>query len=170
MNKVSVVIDHQTISYWKYEVINELYKDGLLNTLYITDNQQINPSVVLKRFSCSSLAQVTISELFTNTRRLLLKKGVQLVGELLWRSENPVNFEYEDNIYYFSDGKSKHKFEESFLLKNPEELRSITYLTKRNKNKYMVVNGCWTEEAKFSKGRTISNNLSSLKFLSLIHI
>ena len=165
MNKVSVVIDHQTISYWKYEVINELYKDGLLNTLYITDNQPINPSVVLKRFSCSSLAQVTISELFTNTRRLLLKKGVQLVGELLWLSENPVNFEYEDNIYYFSDGKSKHKFEESFLLKNPEELRSITYLTKRNKNKYMVVNGCWTEEAKFSKGRTISNNLSSLKFL-----
>ena len=49
MNKVSVVIDHQTISYWKYEVINELYKDGLLNTLYITDNQPINPSVVLKK-------------------------------------------------------------------------------------------------------------------------
>ena len=165
MNKLSVVVDHQTLSYWKYEIINKLHEDGLLNTLYITDNYSINPRVILQRFSCISLSQVSISEFFTNTKRHFLNKGVQLVGELLWLSENPVNFEHADNIYYFSNGKGEHKFEENFLLKDSEELTSITYLTKKNKNKHLVVNGCWTEEAKFSKGKTISNNLSALKFL-----
>jgi hypothetical protein len=165
MNKVSVVIDHQTVSYWKYEIINRLHEDGLLNNLYITENHSIDPRVILRRFSCSSLAQITVSELFTNIKRLFLNKGVQLVGELLWLSENPVNFQYADNIYYFSDSKGEHKFEKNFLLKGSEELKSITYLTKKNKNKRLVVNGCWTEEAKFSKSKTISNNLSSLKFL-----
>ena len=55
--------------------------------------------------------------------------------------------------------------QKNFLVKNPEELKSITYLTKKNKNKRLIINGCWTEEAKFSKSKTISNNLSSLKFL-----
>ena len=105
MNKVSVVIDHQTVSYWKYEIINRLHEDGLLNNLYITENHSIDPRVILRRFSCSSLAQITVSELFTNIKRLFLNKGVQLVGELLWLSENPVNFQYADNIYYFSDSK-----------------------------------------------------------------
>ena len=163
MNKVSVVIDHQTVSYWKYEVINRLHEDGLLNNLYITENHSIDPRVILRRFLCSSLAQVTISELFTNIKRLFLNKGVQLVGELLWLSENPVNFQYADNIYYFSNSESEHKFEKNFLLKGSEELKSITYLTKKNKNKLLVVNGCWTEEAKFSK-KTI------LDFIDLVDV
>ena len=37
MNKISVVIDNQTISYWKYEIILTLYKNGLLETIYVTE-------------------------------------------------------------------------------------------------------------------------------------
>ena len=44
MNKVSVVVDHQTISYWKYEVILTLYKKGLLKTIYLTDRSSKNIS------------------------------------------------------------------------------------------------------------------------------
>ena len=165
MNKVSVVIDSEKISNWKYQVINKLSEEDLLNAIYVTGDNSINPKVILKRFLCSSLAQVTISEFFTNTNRLSLNKGVQLIGDLIWLSENSIDFEYEENIYYFSNSKSKHKFEKNFLIKNSKEIMSITYLTKKNKSKSLIVNGCWTEEAKFSKNKTITNNLSSLKFL-----
>jgi hypothetical protein len=36
MNKVSVVIDSETISYWKYEIILTLHSKGLLDTLFIS--------------------------------------------------------------------------------------------------------------------------------------
>ena len=165
MKKVSVVIDSEKISNWKFQIINKLSKDSLLNTIYITGNTPINPRLTLRRFLCSSLAQVTISEFFENTKRLSLNKGVQLIGDLVWLSENPIEFEYEQNIYYFSDSKSNHKFEKTFLLRNSEELNSITYLTKKNKSTCLIVNGCWTEEAKFSNSKSISNNLSTLRFL-----
>ena len=47
MNKVSVVIDQQTISYWKYEVIQTLYKKDLLETIYITDKSSKNFKLAL---------------------------------------------------------------------------------------------------------------------------
>ena len=101
MNKVSVVIDHQTISYWKYEVILTLYKKGLLKTIYLTDKSSKNIRLALKRIVCNSLSRITISEYFSDIKRLSLKTGTKPEGDLVWLSEGLIEFEYIDNIFYF---------------------------------------------------------------------
>ena len=165
MNKVSVVIDHQTISYWKYEIILTLYKKGLLETIYITDKSSKDFRLALKRIVCTSLSRITISEYFVSIKRLSLKTGAKPTGDLVWLSEGVIDFEYVDNIFYFCNEIKKQKFESSLFLRENLKFKSITYLAKKNKNKVVIVNGCWTEEAKFSDNKTVSNNLSSLQFL-----
>ena len=165
MNKASVVIDHQTISYWKYEVILALYKKGLLETIYITGESSKNFKLALKRVVCSSLSLITISEYFNDIKRISLKTGAKPIGDLIWLSENLINFEYADNIFYFCNEMKKQKVESSLFSKENLRFKSITYLAKKNKDKVLIVNGCWTEEAKFSDNKTVSNNLSSLQYL-----
>ena len=165
MNKVSVVIDHQTISYWKYEIILTLYKKGLLETIYLTDKSSKNFRLALKRIVCTSLSRITISEYFGSIKRISLKTGAKPTGDLVWLSEGLIDFEYVNNIFYFCNEMKKQKFESSLFLRENLKFKSITYLAKKNKNKVVIVNGCWTEEAKFSDNKTVSNNLSSLQFL-----
>ena len=38
MNKTSVVIDGHTVSYWKYQLIDKLYKENNLNKIYLTNH------------------------------------------------------------------------------------------------------------------------------------
>jgi hypothetical protein len=58
----------------------------------------------------------------------------------------------------------EQKFESSLFSRENLKFKSITYLAKKNKNKVVIVNGCWTEEAKFSDNKTVSNNLSHYNF------
>ena len=39
MNKTSVVIDGHTVSYWKYQLIDKLYKENNLKKIYITNHK-----------------------------------------------------------------------------------------------------------------------------------
>lgn len=165
MNKISVVIDNQTISYWKYEIILTLYKNGLLGTIYVTEKSSKSFRLAFKRIVCTSLSRITISEYFGDIKRLSLKTGAKPTGDLVWLSEGLINFEYIDNIFYFCNEIKKQKFESSLFSKENLRFKSITYLAKKNKNKVVIVNGCWTEEAKFSDNKTVSNNLSSLQYL-----
>ena len=165
MNKVSVVIDSETISYWKYEIILTLHNKGLLDTLFISDKVQRKIKLSIKRILCSSLSLITISEYFDDIKRVSLKTGAKPTGDLIWLSEGRVDFEYINNIYYFCNDVKDQKFESDLFLKENFKFKSMTYLAKKNKNKVVIVNGSWTEEAKFSDNKTVSNNLSSLKFL-----
>jgi hypothetical protein len=165
MNKLSVVVDHQTISYWKYEIILTLYKKGLLETIYITDKSSKDFRLALKRIVCTSLSRITISEYFSSIKRISLKTGAKPTGDLVWLSESLIDFEYVDNIFYFCNEIKEQKFESSLFLRENLKFKSITYFARKNKNKVVIVNGCWTEEAKFSDNKTISNNLASLQFL-----
>ena len=165
MNKVSVVIDQQTISYWKYEVIQTLYKKDLLETIYITDKSSKNFKLALKRTTCTGLSRITISECFNDIKRHSLKTGAKPIGDLVWLSESLIDFEYVNNIFYFCNEIKNQKFESALFSRENSNFKSITYLARKNKNKVVIVNGCWTEEAKFSDSKTISNNLFSLQFL-----
>ena len=165
MNKLSVVVDHQTISYWKYEIILTLYKKGLLETIYITDKSSKDFRLALKRIVCTSLSRITISEYFSSIKRISLKTGAKPTGDLVWLSESLIDFEYVDNIFYFCNEIKEQKFESSLFSRENLKFKSITYFARKNKNKVVIVNGCWTEEAKFSDNKTISNNLASLQFL-----
>jgi hypothetical protein len=99
MNKISVVIDNQTISYWKYEIILTLYKNGLLGTIYVTEKSSKSFRLAFKRIVCTSLSRITISEYFGDIKRLSLKTGAKPTGDLVWLSEGLINFEYIDNIF-----------------------------------------------------------------------
>ena len=99
MNKVSVVIDQQTISYWKYEVIQTLYKKNLLETIYLTDKSSKNFKLTLKRTTCTGLSRITISEYFNDIKRHSLKTGAKPIGDLVWLSESLIDFEYVNNIF-----------------------------------------------------------------------
>ena len=50
MNKTSVVIDGHTVSYWKYQLIDKLYKENNLKKIYITNHKNFYPTFSLFGF------------------------------------------------------------------------------------------------------------------------
>ena len=165
MNKTSVVIDGHTVSHWKYQLIDKLYKENNLKNIYLTNHNNFTLTFSVNRVLIKNLFKITISELFEEIDRIPIIENSQYSGDLIWLSETPIDFTYNENIYYFSNESSDQKFEKSYYIKNLKDHKFITYLTLRTKNINKIVNVSWTEEAKFSESKTISKHLESLKFL-----
>ena len=165
MNKTSVVIDGHTVSYWKYQLIDKLYKENNLNKIYLTNHKNFYPTFTFVRFLCKNLFKINISELFEEIERISIIENSQYSGNLIWLSEMPIDFTYSDNIFYFSNENSDQKFEKSYYARDFDKFKFITYLTQRSKSTNKIINVSWTEEAKFSESRSISKHLESLRFL-----
>ena len=165
MNKTSVVIDEHTVSYWKYKLIDKLYKENNLNKIYIKNNKNFYRVFSFVRFLCKNLFKINISELFEEIERISIIENSQYSGSLIWLSETPIDFTYSDNIFYFSNENSDQRFEKSYYERDFDNFKFITYLTQRNRSTNKIINFSWTEEAKFSESKSISKHLESLKFL-----
>ena len=87
MNKTSVVIDGHTVSYWKYQLIDKLYKENNLKKIYITNHKNFYPAFSLVRFFCKNLFKINISELFEEIERISIIENSQYSGSLIWLSE-----------------------------------------------------------------------------------
>ena len=87
MNKTSVVIDGHTVSYWKYQLIDKLYKENNLKKIYITNHKSFNRAFSLVRFLCKNLFKINISELFEEIERISIIENSQYSGSLIWLSE-----------------------------------------------------------------------------------
>ena len=166
MNKTSVVIDGHTVSYWKYHLIDKLYKENNLKKIYITNHKNFYPTFSSVRFFCKNLFKINISELFEEIERISIIENSQYSGSLIWLSEMHIDFTYSDNIFYFSNENSDQKFEKSYYARDFDKFKFITYLTQRSKSTNKIINVSWTEEAKFSESKSTSKHLE----LSLIHI
>ena len=115
MNKTSVVIDGHTVSYWKYQLIDKLYKENNLKKIYITNHENFSFLLFsLNRIVCKNLFKINISELFEEIERISIIENSQYSGSLIWLSEIPIDFTYSDNIFYFSNENSDQKFEKSY--------------------------------------------------------
>ncbi len=165
MNKTSVVIDRYTVSYWKYQLIDKLYKENNLDKIYLTNHKNFYPAFTFVRFLCKNLFKINISEMFEEIDRVSIIENSQYSGSLIWLSETPIGFTYSDNIFYFSNENSDQRFEKSYYERDFDKFKFITYLTQRNKSINKIINVSWTEEAKFNESKSISKHLESLKFL-----
>ena len=87
MNKTSVVIDGHTVSYWKYQLIDKLYKENNLKLIYITNHKNFYPTFSSVRFFCKNLFKINISELFEEIERISIIENSQFSGSLIWLSE-----------------------------------------------------------------------------------
>ena len=134
MNKTSVVIDGHTVSYWKYQLIDKLYKENNLNKIYITNHKNFYRAFSFVRFLCKSLFKINISELFEEIERISIIENSQYSGSLIWLSERPIGFTYSDNIFYFSNENSDQRFEKSYYERDFDNFKFITYLTQRSKS------------------------------------
>ena len=103
MNKYSVVIDSETISYWKFLLISKLYDEQKIDCFYIVNKKQSSLSLSIKRFTCKGLSLVTTSELFDEVPKIYVSQTSQFSGDLVWLSEEKINFEYNNDIYFFAD-------------------------------------------------------------------
>ena len=103
--------------------------------------------------------------MFEEIERVSIIENSQYSGSLIWLSETPIGFTYNDNIFYFSNENSDQRFEKSYYERNFDKFKFITYLTQRNKSINKIINVSWTEEAKFNESKSISKHLESLKFL-----
>ena len=76
MNKTSVVIDGHTVSYWKYQLIDKLYKENNLKKIYITNHKNFYPTFSFVRFFCKNLLTAATKhaiELFMSLAPLPIK-------------------------------------------------------------------------------------------------
>ena len=165
MNKYSVVIDSETISYWKFLLISKLLNEQKIISFYILNKKQNSLNLSIKRFTCKGLSLITTSEIFDEVPKIYVSQTSQFDGDLIWLSEEKINFEYNNDIYFFADTEGNQKTEYSII--NATELEAITTtnLYKINKSTVIKINSAWTESAKFSKNKTITMHLSSLRYL-----
>ncbi len=165
MNKYSVVIDSETISYWKFLLISKLYDEQKIDCFYILNKKQSSLSLSIKRFTCKGLSLITTSELFDEVPKIYVSQTSQFSGDLVWLSEEKINFEYNNDIYFFADTDGSQKTEYSLVNATEPEVITATNLYKIKKNTTTKINSAWTESAKFSKNKTITMHLSSLRYL-----
>ena len=165
MNKYSVVIDSETISYWKFLLISKLYDEQKIDCFYILNKKQSSLSLSIKRFTCKGLSLITTSELFDEVPKIYVSQTSQFSGDLVWLSEEKINFEYNNDIYFFADTDGSQKTEYSLVNATEPEVITATNLYKIKKNTTTKINSAWTESAKFSKNKTITLHLSSLRYL-----
>ena len=165
MNKYSVVIDSETISYWKFLLISKLYDEQKIDCFYILNKKQSSLSLSIKRFACKGLSLITTSELFDEVPKIYVSQTSQFSGDLVWLSEEKINFEYNNDIYFFADTDGSQKTEYSLVNATEPEVITATNLYKIKKNTTTKINSAWTESAKFSKNKTITMHLSSLRYL-----
>ena len=164
MNKYSVVIDSETIGYWKFLLISKLYDEQKIDCFYILNNKQSFLSLSIKRFTCKGLSLITTSELFEEVPKIYVSQKSQFSGDLVWLSEEKITFEYNNDIYFFADTNGSQKTEHSLINATGPEVITSTNLYKINKSTVTKINSVWTESAKFSKNRTITMHLSSLRY------
>jgi len=165
MDKYSVVIDNETISYWKFLLISKLYDEQKIDCFYILNKKQNSLRLSFKRFACKGLSLITTSEIFYEVPKIYISETSQFNGNLIWLSEEKINFEYNNDLYFFADTSGNQKTEFSIIDATDLEAVTATYLYKVKKSTSTKINSSWTESAKFSKNKTITMHLSSLRYL-----
>ena len=72
MNKTSVVIDRHTVSYWKYQLIDKLYKELVLQQKYLKREDTRNA----KKSNQLLLRLLTLLEQEMKNNEIKSKKGL----------------------------------------------------------------------------------------------
>ena len=135
MNKYSVVIDSETISYWKFLLISKLYDEQKIDCFYIVNKKQSSLSLSIKRFTCKGLSLITTSELFGEVPKIYVSQTSQFSGDLVWLSEEKINFEYNNDIYFFADTDGSQKLSIHWLMLQSQKL-SLLQTCIRSKKHY----------------------------------
>ena len=138
MNKTSVVIDGHTVSHWKYQLIDKLYKENNLKNIYLTNHNNFTLTFSVNRVLIKNLFKITISELFEEIDRIPIIENSQYSGDLIWLSETPIDFTYNETIYYFSNESSDQKFEKSYYAK--KHFRQMTFKAVEDCNSFELRN------------------------------
>ena len=66
---------------------------------------------------------ITTSEIFDEIPKIYVSQTSQFDGDLIWLSEEKINFEYSNDIYFFADAVGNQKTEYSII--NATELEGI---------------------------------------------
>ena len=75
------------------------------------------------------MSLITTSELFGEVPKIYVSQTSQFSGDLVWLSEEKINFEYNNDIYFFADTDGNQKTEYSLLMLQSQKLSLLqTYI------------------------------------------
>ena len=167
MDTISIVVDSEVLSKWKYNFISSVSKSVNINEIIVLGNKNIKSfKGAILTFLTRNLSNLSLVGKFVSIPRNHTPNLFRITGNLIWLSDSPIPKNYENTIYFIGNCEGKNYSRYSYLDKhNKLNYGNFSLLIKKQKNFLEILSYSYTEMIGYNPVKTIDQHLGSLEYL-----
>ena len=168
MNNISIVVDSEVLSKWKYDFISRLNKNSEIKEIIIWKKTNgTSYKEVLYKFLTYNLTNLSLVGKFNSIPRNYTSDFFGISGDLIWLSDSPLPIDYQDTIYFVGNCEGKNYSLKNYLSQNSKRnYGNFSVLIKKQKNIFKILSYSYTELIGYNPIKTINQHLGSLQYLT----
>ncbi len=168
MDNISIVVDSEVLSKWKYDFIYRLSKSSEINEIIVwKKTSRASYKSFIYKFFTYNLSNLSLVGKFSSIPRNYTSNFFGINGNLLWLSELSLPKDYQDTIYFVGNCEGKNYSLNSYLSKNNKRnYGNFSMLIKKQRNILQILSYSYTELIGYNPIKTINQHLGSLQYLT----
>ena len=168
MNTVSIVIDSEVLSKWKFDLISRICKViDVKEFIILGKKSKTTFKGILLTFLTQNLSSLSLVGKFSSLPRIHDSDLFRASGDIIWLSDSSLPINYSGSIYFVGNCEGKNYSKLNYLSKhNKKNYGNFSLLMKKQKNVYEILSYSYTEMIGYNPIRTINQHLGSLSFLT----
>ena len=168
MDNISIVVDSEVLSKWKYDFIYRLSKSSEINEIIVwKKTSRASYKNFIYKFFTYNLSNLSLVGKFSSIPRNYTSNFFGINGNLLWLSELSLPKDYQDTIYFVGNCEGKNYSLNSYLSKNNKRnYGNFSMLIKKQRNILQILSYSYTELIGYNPIKTINQHLGSLQYLT----
>ena len=167
MNTVSIVIDSEVLSKWKFDLISRICKViDVKEFIILGKKSKTTFKGILLTFLTQNLSSLSLVGKFSSLPRVHDSDLFRASGDIIWLSDSSLPINYSGSIYFVGNCEGKNYSKLNYLSKHSKKnYGNFSLLMKKQKNVYEILSYSYTEMIGYNPIRTINQHLGSLSFL-----
>jgi len=168
MDTISIVVDSEVLSKWKFDFIIRLAENIRIKEIIVLNKQR---RIVFKdlsyKFLVQSLSNLSLVGKFNSIPRIYTSDFFRVSGDLLWLSDSVLPNNYEHTVYFVANCDGKNFSLSSYLSNHSKkDYGNFSTLIKKHKKMLEILSYSYTELVGYNPIKTINQHLGSLKYLT----
>lgn len=168
MDNISIVIDSEVLSKWKYDFISRLCKRVEVKEVIVLKrtSRPLYKGIAYKLFAYN-LSNLSLVGKLKSVPRNFTSDFFGINGNLLWLSDSPLPEDYQDTVYFVGNCEGQNYSLKNYLARHSRNnYGNFSMLIKKQKNIYQILAYSYTEMIGYNPIKTINQHLGSLQYLT----
>lgn len=168
MNTISIVVDSEVLSKWKFDFISRLCEKVQVREFIILGNKDKKTlRGIFFTFLTQNLSNLSLVGKFSSIPRIYASDLFRVNGDLVWLSDLSLPSNYQNTVYIIGNCEGSNYSKLNYLSKHSKKnYGNFSLLIKKQRSLYEILSYSYTEMVGYNPIKTVNQHLGSLPFLT----